>query len=220
MVKVVKRRLYAITPPPGVDLEKVLERISEELRIPYAEISYSKGKLYVELVGTEAQMRETWARLRNVITELWGLHSLRVRGEAPIDVLVKEAGRTFPPEALVYALELRGYKAEINENMLRTTAPADMVIELARRVGEIIDELRYRVKGTAIKRLIAAVAAGLDVDVDKVLEFGLKMRIFEENEEGKIELREEWRRALRKLAVMLKPHSRVGMHGEIKDKES
>ncbi|HID82994.1 MAG TPA: DUF2067 domain-containing protein, partial [Thiotrichales bacterium] len=59
-----------------------------------------------------------------------------------------------------------------------------------------VDELKYRVKGTAIKRLIAAVAAGLDVDVDKVLEFGLKMRVFEENEEGKIELREEWRRGV------------------------
>ena len=220
MVKVIKKRLYTITPPPGIELEKILERISEELRIPYAEISYSKGKLYVELVGTEAQMRESWARLRNVVAELWGLHSLRVRGEAPIDVLVKEAGRTFPPEALVYALELRGYKAEISDGVLRTTAPADIVIELARRIGEIVDELKYRVKGTAIKRLIAAVAAGLDVDVDKVLEFGLKMRVFEENEEGKIELREEWRRALRKLAVMLKPHSRVEMHGKIEDKES
>jgi len=220
MVKVIKKRLYTITPPPGIELEKILERISEELRIPYAEISYSKGKLYVELVGTEAQMRESWARLRNVVAELWGLHSLRVRGEAPIDVLVKEAGRTFPPEALVYALELRGYKAEISDGVLRTTAPADTVIELARRIGEIVDELKYRVKGTAIKRLIAAVAAGLDVDVDKVLEFGLKMRVFEENEEGKIELREEWRRALRKLAVMLKPHSRVEMHGKIEDKES
>jgi len=220
MVKVIKKRLYTITPPPGIELEKILERISEELRIPYAEISYSKGKLYVELVGTEAQMRESWARLRNVVAELWGLHSLRVRGEAPIDVLVKEAGRTFPPEALVYALELRGYKAEISDGVLRTTAPADIVIELARRIGEIVDELKYRVKGTAIKRLIAAVAAGLDVDVDKVLEFGLKMRVFEENEEGKIELREEWRRALRKLAVMLRPHSRVEVHGKTEDKES
>lgn len=220
VVNVIKRRLYTITPPPGIDLEKVLERISEELRTPYAEVSYSKGKLYVELVGTEAQMRETWTRLRNIIAELWGLYSLKVRGEVPIDVLVREAGRTFPPEALVCALELRGYKAEIDDGVLKTTASADVVIELARRIGEVIDELKYRVRGTAIKRLVAAVAAGLDVDVDKVLEFGLKMRVFEENEEGKIELREEWRRALRKLAVMLKPHSRVGMYGETEDKES
>jgi len=165
-------------------------------------------------------MRETWARLRNIIAELWGLYSLKVRGEVPIDVLVREAGRTFPPEALVCALELRGYKAEIDNGVLKTTASADAVIELARRIGETIDELKYRVKGTAIKRLIAAVAVGLDVDVDKVLEFGLKMRVFEENEEGKIELREEWRKALRKLAVMLKPHSRVGMYGKTEDKES
>ena len=210
------QRTYTINIPPGIEVEKLYDRLNEAIRVTQAELRIEKGRLFITLWGTEAQIKETWFRVKQVIGELWELYRLRRSGEASVDAIVKEAGRTFPPEALVEALRIRGYSAEYDSDThtVRTNAPADTVIAFARRIAEVIDELRFRVSGTAIKRVIAAVAVGLEVPVDMVIEFGLKMRVFEENEEGKVVLKEEWRRAIRKLTVMLRPHSRVVGHGE------
>ncbi len=202
--RVVKRKLITVRVPP-LPLEKVYEKLSSAVRSGYAEIRVEGGKAFIEVVGTAAQIKDTWAQLKKSLTELWELYELQSRGSASIAAIVREAGRTFPPEALAAALELRGYRARLSEDKSRieTDAPAELVVELARGIAEVIDSLRFRVRGTAAKRLVAAVSVGLGVDPETVLEYGLKMRVFEEAEDG-IRLREEWRRALRKLAVMLK----------------
>ncbi len=211
-----RQRTYTINVPPSIPLDKLYERVSEALRASQAELRLEGRRLFITIWGTDAQIKESWLRIRQAVSELWELHSLQRSGEASVDAIVKEAGRTFPPEALVEALKLRGYSAEYDRELsrIRTSAPASLVIEFARRIAEVIDELRFRVSGTAIKRVVAAVSVGLDVDVDMVIEFGLKMRVFDKDEDGKVVLREEWRRAIRKLAVMLRPHSRVGGGGE------
>jgi hypothetical protein len=202
---VIKRKLYVANVPPGIPVDKVYEKISSAIRSGYAEASIRGGKIYIEIVGTDYEIKESWYRIRQALADLWELYRLRTRREASIEAIVKEAGRTFPPEALVYALILRGYDARLNDDksVIFTTAPPEDVVALARRIAEVIDQLRYRVKGTAAKRMIAALASGLDVDPDTVIEYGIRSRVLEETEDG-IVLREEWRRGLRKIAVMLK----------------
>jgi len=203
--RVIRKKLYVIRVPPGLPEEKVYEKISSSIRAPFAEISVRGDKAFIEIVGTEAEIKDSWYKVKNVIQDLWELYRLERNHEALIESIVKESGRTFPPDALVSALKLRGYDARLSEDKQRlyTNAPASTVIEIARQIAEIIDEIRFRVKGTAAKRMIAALAAGLLVDAEKVIEYGLKTRVLEESEDG-IRLREEWRRGLRKIAVMLK----------------
>ncbi|ALL00568.1 hypothetical protein Pyrde_0518 [Pyrodictium delaneyi] len=202
---VIKRKLYVANLPPGIPIDKVYEKISSAIRSGYAEISIRGGRVYIEIVGTEFEIKDSWYRVRQALADLWELYRLRTRREASIEAIVKEAGRTFPPEALVYALELRGYEARLSDDksLLYTTAPPEEVITTARKIADAIDQLKYRVRGSAAKRMIAAIAAGLDVDVEHVIEYGLRSRVLEETEDGII-LREEWRRGLRKIAVMLK----------------
>jgi hypothetical protein len=204
--EVIRRKLYTINLPPGVPLDKVYEKVSSAIRAGYAEISIRSGKLFVEITGTEHEVKDSWYRVRQAVAELWELYNLSRGREASIEALVKEVGRTFPPESLVYALQLQGYDARYNAETgkISTTAPLDVVVRTARTIAEVIDEVRFRVKGTAAKRLIAALAAGLGEPTDKIIEYGLKSRVFVEDEEEGIKLREEWRRALRKLAVLLK----------------
>ena len=201
----IKRKLYVVNLPPRIPIDKVYEKISSAIRSGYAEISIRGGRVYIEIVGTEFEVKDSWYRVRQALADLWELYRLRTRREASIEAIVKEAGRTFPPEALVYALELRGYEARLSgdKSLLYTTAPPEEVITVARKIADAIDQLKYRVRGSAAKRMIAAIAAGLDVDVERVIEYGLRSRVLEETED-KIILREEWRRGLRKIAVMLK----------------
>ncbi len=202
----VVKRLYTIRAPPGVDLEKLNERIREALRVPYAEIHIDKdGRLRIMLVGIEADVRESWFRIKNAISELWELYNLSKKGEVSIDAIVKEVRRTFPPQALVEALKLRGYEAELLEgNILRTNAPLSVVLELASRIAEVIDEVKFDVKGTAAKRVVAAVAAAFDIPPFEVLEVGKKADVFQEDEDGKLALKREWRQAIRRLAVVFR----------------
>ncbi|HIQ23904.1 MAG TPA: DUF2067 domain-containing protein [Pyrodictium delaneyi] len=202
---VVKRKLYVANAPPGIPAEKVYEKIGSAIRSSYAEVSIREGKIYIEIVGTDYEIKDSWYRIRQALADLWELYRLRTRREASIEAIVKEAGRTFPPESLVYALTLRGYDARLSEDKstIYTDAPPEEVIALARKIAEIVDRLRFRVKGTAAKRMIAALASGLNVDPDTVIEYGLRSRVLEETEGGVV-LREEWRRGLRKIAVILK----------------
>ena len=205
MVRVVKRKLYVVSVPSSIPVDKIYEKISSAIRSSYAEVRIQSGRAYIELVGTTSQIKESWSKIREVVRELWELQNLLEGRETSIEAIVKEAGRTFPPEALVYALKLRGYEARLGgeKDKLLTNAPAEEVIALARQIAEIIDSIRFIVKGAAARRLIAAVSAGLNVPAERVIEYSVKAKILEETEEG-LRLREEWRRAVRKLAVLLK----------------
>lgn len=206
--RVVKRKLYVINVPPRLPVEKVYEKLASAIRTGYTEIRIVNGKAYIEMVGTAAQLKENWQRVRDAVRELWELYSLETRGEAPVDVIAREAGTTFPPQSLVDALQLLGYEAALIDTgetkIIRTNAPAKTVIEVASRLGGVVESLRFRVAGSAAKRVIAAVAVGVDAEPETVIEYGLRMRVFERDESGKIRLREEPSRAVRKLAVILK----------------
>ncbi len=210
------RRLFTIRVPPGIDLEKLNERLREAIRVPYAEIRAEKdGRLRIMLVGVEADVKESWFRIKNVVAELWELYNLSKRGEVSIEAIVREIRRTFPPQALVEALRLRGYNADLLEgNVLRTNAPLDVVLELASRIAEILDEVKFDVKGTAAKRVVAAVAAAFDVSPFEVIEIGRRADVFEEGEDGKIVLKREWRQAIRRLAIVLRAGGQIGEAGE------
>ena len=197
-------RMYTIRIPPGIDVDKLNERLREAIRTPYAEIKVEKdGRLRIALVGVEADVKESWYRIRSVVSELWELYNLSKRGEVSIDAIVREVRRTFPPQALVEALKLRGYKAELLEgNILRTNAPLDIVLGLASRIAEVLDEIKFDVRGTAAKRVVAAVAAAFDLPPSRVIEVGLRADVFSEDEDGKIILKREWRQAIRRLSVV------------------
>jgi hypothetical protein len=204
--QVVHRRLYVVNVPTSIPAEKVYDRLASAIRSGLAEISIRGGKAYIEIVGTESQIRESWARIREALSQLWSLHRLMTAREAPVEAIVREAGRTFPPDALVYALRLRGYTASLSEDksVVYTDAPPETVVAVARGVAEVIDEIRFRVRGSAAKKMVAALAAGLGMPAEEVIDAALRARVLVEAEDG-LRLREEWRRGLRKLALVLKP---------------
>ncbi len=210
-MRVVRRRVYTVNVPP-LPVEKVYERLASAVRTAFAEIRVEGGRASIAVVGTEAQLREAWASIKEAVTQLWELYRLLSGGEATIEAIAREAGRTFPPEALVEALRLMGYEATLDEDktVLRTAAPSEKVVEAARRIAEVMDEIRFSVRGSAAKKLVAALSAGLGVPADAVIEYGLRSRVFIRDDEGKVRLRMEWRQGLRRLAVMLKAAREAG----------
>ncbi len=212
-------RRYSIRVPPGLDLDRFAERLREAVRTPYVEVHPGRdGKISIILVGVEADVRDSWFRIKTLVSELWDLYNLAKRGEVSIDAIVREIRRTFPPQALVETLRLKGFRAELLEdNILRTNAPTSTVLEIAAKIAEVIDAIKFDVKGSAAKHVVATVAAAFDVSPYTVIEIGLKADVFRETEDGKIELKREWRQAIRRLAVVFQAGG--GLVGE-EDRDS
>lgn len=204
--KTVKSRVFSISVPPGVPLEKVYEKVSSAAKTSYSEIRFEEGRLVVRLVGTEYSIRSAWASIREAIRDLWELYGLDRSGETSIDSIVREIRATFPPEALVEALKIRGYAASLGEgrNVLRTNAPSSVVLELAKSIARVLEEIRFSVRGSSAKRVVASVSAGLGLEPSIVVEYGVRLGVFGYDEDERIVLKEEWRRAIRKLVVVLR----------------
>lgn len=210
MASVVKRRLYVINIPPNVSIERLYEKIVSAIGTSYAEVRFQHGKMFIELVGTDSQIRESWGKIKKAVGELWILQRLQRGGVVSIEAIVKEAGRTFPPEVLVQVLKLQGYNAQLNKenNTIHTNAPAGEIIALARRIAEVIDEIRFLVKGTVAKRLIAVISVGFNMPAHEAIEYSIKAGVLVKSEEG-LKLREEWRKALEKVVALIKEASEL-----------
>ncbi len=191
--------------PPGLPPEKVYEKLAKALDTPQGEIKLEHGRAVVKLVGLDTEMKSSWLKIRQAVAELWEIHNLRKTMQISVETLVKEVRRTFSPEALVYALRLRGYEAELLEgkSVIRTNAPFEEIVDAARLIVQAVDEVKYTLSGTASKRVVAALASGLRLPPSTVIEYGLRSKIFK-NSEGKITLAMDWRVAIRRLAVLLK----------------
>ncbi len=215
--KIVRTRIFTVNIPPGVALDKLYDRIAKALKAPYGEAWVEKGKLYIRLSGTDYELKQAWASLKKTITELWDLYWLEKTGTTSIDTIAREIGATFPPEALVEALRLQGYRADYDRenNVLYTNAPASRVMEAARTIARVVEETRFRVRGAAAKRLIASIVAGTGASVDEVIEYGLRLGVLGFDEEEHIVLKEEWRRGIRKIALVVTGASigEGGAHG-------
>lgn len=203
MRRVVQRRLFVLSVPPGIPLDKLLERLSSALKASVARVRVRDGRVFIEVTGTKAQIRESWAEAKAVVEELWELYRLMRGGEGSVRVIVREVGRTFPPDALVEALRLRGYAASIEGDMLRTNAPYEVLIETARRIVEALDAVRFSAQGAGLRKTVAIVSAALGVGVEEVLERAVGEGLVERSG-GKYRLLVDWRRALRGLAAVFK----------------
>ncbi|MET1128292.1 MAG: DUF2067 family protein [Thermoproteota archaeon] len=200
-----RKRVYVINIPPGLPLEKVYEKLSKALDTPQGEIKLEHGRAVVKLVGLDSEMKSSWLKIKQAVAELWEIYNLRKTMQISVETLVKEVRRTFSPEALVYALRLRGYEAELLEGkgVIRTNAPFEEIVDAARLIVQTVDEVKYTLSGTASKRVVAALASGLRLPPSTVIEYGLRSKIFK-NSQGKVTLAMDWRVAIRRLAVLLK----------------
>ncbi|MET1101692.1 MAG: DUF2067 family protein [Pyrodictiaceae archaeon] len=202
--KVIKTRTFLINIPLGIPMDKVYEKLSEALKTTYSEVKFEGNRLRIKLVGTEHDIKETWIQIRNSISELWDLYKFMRFSEASIETISKEIGGTFPPEALVYALRLKGYEAFITDNkVLKTKAPFNIVLDTARRIVEVLEETKFKVKGASAKKLIASLASAFNKNINEIIEIGIKTGVLGEDEDGRVLAKVEWRQGLRKLALLL-----------------
>ncbi len=129
--------------------------------------------------------------------EVRGFKSGRSR-ELRLEALPLLTGKPTALRILVPLLRAQGYEAEVREGRLVSSAPPDVVVELARRVTEEIERVSrdYPRASRSLKALLAALSA-LGYDAESVLEELKRAGLVEENH--RLRLNAEWSSLLAKI---------------------
>jgi len=204
-----RRKRWEITikipPMARQDIDRFLEKLSKALygETVIGSIEGDTIRLYV--YGSKLAKARTVRLIRKLMHEYSspkGQHSMR---RYSIQLLNREAGTALAPELFVEILKLYGYTAEWNgSDAIMTSAPPDVVFELAKLLANAIKSLANVYATRSVKRVLTGLLA---IDPSLTPQIAVRMVVEEGaakyDDEGKLVPAADWREALKKLGHRL-----------------
>ncbi len=181
----------------GEECYRIAEFIKENIGVPEISITFRENGLYIELYGYKSDIRNAWARIKQLIRMYRQAHVPTAVGHrVSIEYIVSNIKKTFPPQLLVEVLKRKGYEARYDGEAIETSASLDTLIGLADSIADIISSLKYRVRGSTAKHLIAASTLLTGKPLEKVIDELVEKGYLYYDEDDKIRIKHEWRSAL------------------------
>ncbi len=167
-------------------------------------ITIEQSGLRIDMYGYKSDVRNAWIYIKRLVSA-YKSAIVEKRGlrEISIDFLVEKVGRTFPPRLLEFIVRKKGHKARVEGDRIITDADLDEIIDTIKRIVEVLDKIRFSVKGTACKYFIVASALLADKSYQAIIEEGLRAHILDKDEDGRIILKKEWRSAVDQILKVL-----------------
>ncbi len=195
----IKRFFYI--PCRGEECFKLAELIKEKIpSVEYVDITIEEDGLYITMYGYKTDIKYAWEYIRRLVSSYKSSVTTLKGGikRIKIEYLVEKTRRTFPPIVLVEILERLGYKAGLNQDKteIYTDAPTELIEEIINKIWEVINAIKYDVRGTTSKYFVVVSSIVLKMDPEQVLSKAYSMGIMGKDEEGKYRIRKEWRKAL------------------------
>ena len=180
---------------------QLLDKITEEVSVRWMKTEVVDNMLLIEALGFPYELKGLRYEIEQLKKEIEA--SAMPYTSVSVDEFSKLARVSVPLDALAEALKLLGYSASVEGRTLRSDAPFGEVVELARRMKEIMDSdvVRFRLPHS-LKKAVAAVSAAYGVSPDEVVEIMKREGLIEEGD-FKYEPREEWRKAIKRLSELL-----------------
>jgi len=195
----IKRFFYI--PCRGEECFKLAELIREKIpSVEYLDITIEEDGLYITMYGYKTDIKYAWEYIRRLVSS-YKSSITTLRGgikRIKIAYLVEKTRKTFPPIVLVEILERLGYKAGLNQEKteIYTDAPTELIEEIVNKIWEVINAIKYDVRGTTSKYFVVVSSIVLKMDPEQVLSRAYFMGIMDKDEEGKYRIKKEWRKAL------------------------
>lgn len=182
----------------GEECLKLAELIRDKApAVESMNISIEPYGLRIEMYGYKSDIRNAWIYIRRIVSAYKSavIEKKGVR-EISIDFLVEKIGRTFPPRLLEFIMKKKGYTARIEGDKIITEANIEDITDIIKKMIEILDEIRFEIRGTACKYFIVASSVLSGKDHHAIIELGLANKILGRDRDGKIVLKKEWRSAV------------------------
>jgi len=160
-------------------------------------ITIEPSGLRIDMYGYKSDVRNAWIYIKRLVSA-YKSAIVEKRGlrEISINFLVEKIGRIFPPRLLEFVVKKKGHKARIEGDRIITDADLDEIIDMTKKIIEVLDEIRFSVRGTACKYFIVASALTANKSYQAIIEEGLRTHILGKDEDGRIILKKEWRSAV------------------------
>ncbi len=191
------RRVFRVHIPPAArsELERFLEALYKAIHSYGAVLRIKGDQLVVEVYGDRTMILDSWTRIKEIISDYSRVES----STYPARLIFKEVGLALPLDVIAEVLSLKGYRAAVEGEDLRTDAPYDEVVTTALSVRKALEDTKLLYATKTAKKLVVAGSALLEENPHDVVERALELGLARFDEEGKLELLKPWREALREL---------------------
>lgn len=181
--------------------EEFVEALQDLLRGESVIVNVVGGKVEVTVRGSREDVVGVWNDIKRLVRELKFKKSGGVKGETIVrlNVLYSSIGGTIPLEALVEAVEARGGKVEVRGEYVATSLEERELVSLALKIREAIEEVKYQVKGRALKSLIGIISAVTSMTPSQTVKLLEDMDCISFDEEGRALLIKDWKNVLRRV---------------------
>ena len=195
----IKRFFYI--PCRGNECFKLAELIREKIpSVEYVDITIEEDGLYITMYGYKTDIKQAWEYIRRLVSSYKSSITTLKGGikRIKIDYLVEKTRKTFPPIVLVEILSRLGYRAGLNQDKteIYTDASSELIEEIINKIWDIINTIKYDVRGTTSKYFVVVSSIVLNVEPEHVISEACSRGIMEKDEEGKYRIKKEWRKAL------------------------
>ena len=189
----------------GDECLKLVELIRDKAPVVESmNITIESSGLRIDMYGYKSDVRNAWIYIKRLVSA-YKSAIVEKRGlrEISINFLVEKVGRTFPPRLLEFVVKKKGHKARIEGDRIITDADLDEIIDMIKKIIEVLDEIRFSVRGTACKYFIVASALLANKSYQAIIEEGLRVHILDKDEDGRIILKKEWCSAVDQILKVL-----------------
>ena len=197
IMPLIKKRFYIKC--NGDECFKLAEIIKTNMVSKESTIIIKDNGIVIELYGYKTDIKNTWLKIKRLLSIYKATYSREGRNVYPLEHIVSLSRKTFPPRLLVEILKYQGYMAEYKDGNIISNADLEHIVKLVNRINELINDLRYTVKGTTSKYFLVAASILLNTDPMSIIEHSLNKGLMIQDQDGKPCLRVEWRQALSKI---------------------
>lgn len=185
----------------GEECLKLAELIREKApAAEYMGIEIREDALRITMHGYKTDIKKAWEYIRRLVSSYRSSVTITRHGlrRIKVEYLVEKTGRTFPPILLVEILKYKGYKAILSDckDEIITDAEPEVLEELVAKISDIINKIRFDIRGTVAKYYVVVASIILGLEPEQVIEKGVLHGHLYRDEEGKIRIKKEWRQAL------------------------
>ncbi|OYT40849.1 MAG: hypothetical protein B6U89_00875 [Desulfurococcales archaeon ex4484_58] len=192
----IKRSFYI--PCKSSECIKIAEIIREKApAVGSMDLEIRDNGIYITMYGYKTDIKNAWEYIRRMIIA-YKQSIIEYKGyrRISIDYLVSKIKHTFPPKLLVEIIKHMGHSIDIDDHIIVTNAPLEIIEDTAKRIVELMDTIKYDVRGKTTKYYVITLSILTNKDPSEIYEKGLMLNHLIKDEDDKYRIRVEWRKAI------------------------
>lgn len=186
-------RKFVVNCPSEDFCQELLNILLENLPSYNMYYRIRNNKMVITITGLKGDVNHVWSMIKTYKQLLMTTYSKSRNEEGllnlPIKYIVMNIRKTFPPDVIVTLLSSKGYKVILENDVIKTNASKSEVFDIANKVADILQELKYQVLGRNTRKIIVITSILLNKSINETIDFLKETGVLEELEKNRYKLK-------------------------------